>query len=385
MHAPQWLKGVRVLDLSRLLPGPYLTMVLADLGADVVKVEDTGVGDYLRQLPPTKHDLGGRFLAVNRNKRSVALDLKSDPGRAAFVRMAAQADVVVETFRPGVMDRLGIGAAQLRQRNPRLIVCSVSGFGQTGPYRQRPGHDLNYIGLTGMLAMTGTANLPPQIPGLQVADMAGGGLWGVIGILGALYGREHSERGCELDISMTEGVLSMMGSELGSYDAGGGHPTRGKEGLNGGLASYSVYETKDHKFLSVGALEPKFWIALNEILDRKPNMSELLPSSSQQAVYGELAAVFASRTQKEWVDALAGSDVCVEPILEVSEVLNCDLHLERSMFFYINDPDLGPVLQVRTPLGLPERRGLAPRHGEHTAQVLREYGLSGEEIAQLSL
>src|SRR5512138_1916676 len=194
------LEGIRVLDLSRLLPGPFLTMILADMGADVVKVEDPRVGDYLRAFPPAKGGMAGRFLAVNRGKRSLALDLKAPAQRDAFLRMAARADVVVESFRPGVMDKLGVGYAALAEVNPKIVVCSISGYGQTGPYAHRAGHDLDYIALAGVLAMGGTAGGAPLMPGVQIADLAGGALWGATAILGALVGRHASGRGAHLDI-----------------------------------------------------------------------------------------------------------------------------------------------------------------------------------------
>src|SRR6476469_1302083 len=204
------LKGILVLDLSRLLPGPFLTMVLADMGADVVKVEDPRVGDYLRAMPPAKGGLAGRFLAVNRGKRSLALDLKAAAGRDAFLKMVERADVVVESFRPGVMDKLGLGHAALAARNPKIVVCSISGFGHTGPYIERAGHDLNYIALGGVLAMTGPAAGAPQMPGVQIADLAGGALWGATAILGALVGRQRTGKGAHIDVSMCEGSLALL-------------------------------------------------------------------------------------------------------------------------------------------------------------------------------
>ncbi|HEV7557635.1 MAG TPA: CaiB/BaiF CoA-transferase family protein, partial [Kofleriaceae bacterium] len=204
------LAGIRVLDLSRLLPGPFLTMILADMGADVVKIEDPRVGDYLRAFPPAKGGLAGRFLAINRGKRSLALDLKEPVARDALLKMAAKADVVVESFRPGVMDKLGIGYAALAAVNPKLVLCSISGYGQTGPYTHRAGHDINYIGLAGVLAMCGPADGPPVMPGVQIADLAGGALWGATAILGALVGRDRTGRGAHLDISMTEGALALL-------------------------------------------------------------------------------------------------------------------------------------------------------------------------------
>jgi len=270
------LEGIRVLDLSRLLPGPFLTMVLADLGADVVKVEDPKVGDYLRIFPPAKGGISGRYLAINRGKRSLALDLKDPAGKAAFLRLVAGADVVVESFRPGVLDKLGLGYDVLAGHNPRIVVCSISGYGATGPYVHRAGHDLNYIGLAGVLAMgSERPGGPPAMPGVQIADLAGGALWSATGILAALVGRERTGRGAHLDISMTEGSLALLAAELGNLDCGA-RPTRGTETLNGGLAAYGVYRTADERFVSVGALEPKFWMAFCTAIGRKIDLAELV-------------------------------------------------------------------------------------------------------------
>lgn len=378
------LEGIRVLDLSRLLPGPFLTMVLADLGADVVKVEDPRVGDYMRSLPPAKKDLSGRFLAVNRNKRSLALDLKAPAHRDAFLRMVEKADVVVESFRPGVMDRLGVGWSALSARNPKIVLCSISGYGATGPYVERAGHDLNYIGLAGVLAMGAEARgRAPAMPGVQIADLAGGALWSATGILAALVGRERSGQGQHLDISMTEGAMALLAAEIGNMDCGA-RPTRGAETLNGGLACYSVYRTKDGRYLSVGALEPKFWLAFNEAIGRKGSLAELvLPLDQQDRVRAEIQAILETRTRDEWAEHLAKHDCCCEPVLEPEELAAHPLHRAREVFFTIDGGELGPVRQLRTPVGVPERSTLAPRLGEHGRAVLGDYGFSAEEIATL--
>ena len=377
------LAGIRVLDLSRLLPGPFLTMILADMGADVVKVEDPRVGDYLRAFPPAKGGLAGRFLAINRGKRSLALDLKEPAARDAFVKMAAKADVIVESFRPGVMDKLGIGYAALTAVNPKLVLCSISGYGQTGPYTHRAGHDINYIGLAGVLAMCGPAEGPPVMPGVQIADLAGGALWGATAILGALVGRDRTGHGAHLDISMTEGALALLAAEIGNLDCGA-HPTRGKETLNGALACYGVYRAKD-RYLSVGALEPKFWIALNQAVGRKPDVSELVGNAAkQQQVRDQLAAIFATKTAAEWTEILAAHDCCVEVIVEPDELTSHPLHAARDVFFTIDGGDgVGPVLQVRTPVGTPMNPSPPPRLGEHGRSVLSDYGFSEAEISAL--
>jgi alpha-methylacyl-CoA racemase len=379
------LTGIRVLDLSRLLPGPFLTMVLADLGADVVKLEDPRLGDYLRQVPPAKGGVSGRYLAVNRGKRSIALDLKAAAGRDALLQMVGRADVVVESFRPGVMDKLGLGYAQLAAANPRIVVCSISGFGQTGPYVERAGHDLGYIALAGVLAMGGAAGGPPMMPGVQIADLAGGALWGATAILAALLGRHRTGEGAHLDISMTEGALALLCAELGNLDCGS-HPTRGVESLNGGLACYGIYATRDDRYLAVGALEPKFWIALNQAIGRPPSVAELAASpAGQAAVRDQLAAIFATRTAAEWTASLATHDCCVELVTELDELPDHPLHRAREVFFTLDGgPGVGPVRQARTPLGTPRNPRPPPRHGEHTAEVLAEYGLADAEIAALA-
>ncbi len=379
------LEGIRVLDLSRLLPGPFLTMILADMGADVVKVEAPGVGDYMRQMPPAKKDLGGRYLAVNRGKRSLVLDLKKPAGRDALLRMVERADVVIESFRPGVMDRLGVGYEALSARNPRIVLCSISGYGQTGPYRDRAGHDLNYIGLAGVLAMGGESRgRAPAMPGVQIADLAGGALWSATGVLGALVGRERTGKGAHLDISMTEGALALLAAEFGNRDAGAAAPTRGAETLNGGLACYGVYRAGDGKYLSVGALEPKFWMALNAALGRKADMGEVIqPPARQAEIRAEVEAILATRSRDEWVEQLRSHDCCCEPVLELDEVPGHPLHQARGVFFTIDDPELGPIQQVRTPVGAPEAPARGPRLGEHSREVLAEYGFDDGEIAAL--
>lgn len=386
MSLARALEGIKILDLSRLLPGPFLTMILADLGADVIKVEAPGAGDYLRAMFPGKQGMSGRFLAVNRNKRSLVLDLKTAPGRDAFLRMVAQADVVVESFRPGVMARLGLGYEALRQHNPRVILCSISGFGQDGPYQQRAGHDLGYVALTGMLAMGGARGGAPAMPGTQVADLAGGALWGVTGILGALLGRARTGEGAHLDISMTEGALALLTAELGNLDAAPrAHPSRGNQALNGGLACYRIYEAADGKHLAVGALEPKFWLALNQAIGRAGHAAELVaPPEKQEAIAAELAAIFRTRTRDDWMLDLASHDCCVEPVLELDEVSGHPLHQARGVFFSLPGDGGGPdVQQVRTPLGTPAGRRLAPRLGQHSREVLAEHGFSGAEIEAL--
>ena len=372
MSLSRALQGVRVLDLSRLLPGPFLTMVLADLGADVVKVEEPRRGDYMRDFPPRGEGASGRYLAVNRNKRSVTMDLKNDRERERFLRMAARADVVVESFRPGVMDRLGVGYAVLGDRNERIILCSISGYGQTGPYRDRAGHDINYLALAGVLAMSGQdPDGAPALAGVQIADLGGGALWGALAILAALIDRDRAGRGAHLDISMTEGALALLASEFGIVHAEPSPPTRGTGLLNGGAARYGVYRTRDGRYLSVGALEPQFLARLAAAAGLEPGLGPTGDADLRR----QLTRVIATRTRDEWAGIFAPHDCCCEPVLELAEVPEHSLHRERGLFFEIPDRGSAGTLQVRTPLGTPNARRPAPTLGEHNDEVFREYGV----------
>ncbi|MSP62996.1 MAG: CoA transferase [Myxococcales bacterium] len=373
------LRGLRVLDLSRLLPGPFCTLILSDLGARVDKVEDPHVGDYLRIFPPTKNGLSGRFNALNRDKRSLCLDLKRPDGRAALLRLVEHYDVVVESFRPGVMDRLGVGYAELAARNPRVVMCSISGYGQSGPYRERAGHDLNYVALAGVLAMAGPTGGAPVVPGVQLADIAGGALWGAVGILAALLAAKESGRGRQVDVSMCEGALAFLIPDLGNLDANGLCPTRSAELLNGGAACYGVYRTSDGRYLSVAPLEPKFWAAFNAAIGRPCDLSELVgPRAVQERVRGEIQAILGTRSRDEWEAVFAGADACVEPVLAADELARHPQHAARGLFFSVGD-----LTQVRTPFGGPDGHTGPPGLGEHGGQILGEAGFSDEEIGLL--
>lgn len=367
------LEGVRVLDLTRLLPGPFATLVLADLGADVVKIEAPNVGDYMRAMPPAKGGVSGAYWALNRDKRSAVINLKEPEGQATLLGLVEGADVVIESFRPGVLDRLGIGYEALRARNPAIILCSISGYGQSGPYRDRAGHDLNYIAAAGVLAMGGEAGGAPAIPGIQVADLAGGALWAVSGILGALYGREKTGEGTHLDISMTEGAMSLLLPHLGYADCGGPAPSRGSNLLNGGWACYGVYRTRDGRYLSVGSLEPKFWLAFNRAIGREGTIAELGESPELQArVREEIQAIIETRTADEWEPIMAEADCCVEVVRELGELPSHPLHRDRGVFFHQEDAEAGEVFGMRFPIGEPARERTAPRLGEHTDEILGE-------------
>jgi crotonobetainyl-CoA:carnitine CoA-transferase CaiB-like acyl-CoA transferase len=383
------LDGVRILDLSRLLPGPYCTLLLADLGADVTKVEDPQGGDYIRHMPPSAGESSALFHALNRNKRSLALDLKSPQGKEAFRALARRADAVVESFRPGVMDRLGLGYEALAAENPRLIVCSISGYGATGPLRHRAGHDLNYVARSGVLGYGGTSGGPPAMPGVQIADIGGGSLMAAVGILAALNERTRTGRGRHLDISMSEGSLAFLHMHLGGRMAGGaslGPLSRGVEALNGGYPCYGVYRTKEGRYLAVAPLEPKFWGAFCAAVGREDLSSQGWATEAEGAsVREEVAAIVAARTLPEWEVFLSDKDLCCEPVREGDEVLEDPQFVARGLTFTIDDPrEKRPIAQLRTPLHMGEvPRRPAPGLGEHTDEVLTEAGLSSEQIAAL--
>jgi crotonobetainyl-CoA:carnitine CoA-transferase CaiB-like acyl-CoA transferase len=375
------LAGVKVLDLSRLLPGPFASLVLGDLGARVDKIEDTEAGDYLRGLPPLVGDTSALFLALNRNKRSACIDLKKEAGRAAFLKLAEGYDVVLEQFRPGVLDRLGIGHAVLRRHNPRLIVCALTGYGQNGPMAQRAGHDLNYVARSGVLGMQGPAGEPPQLPGFQLADV-GGGLWCVVAILAALRERERTGDGGILDVSMLEASMGFAISGFAQIFGGHTFP-RGKAPLSGGLALYGTYATKDGGYVTLGALEPKFWTAFCKGAGLDLDPTAHFPGPHQDALRDSLRTLFASRTRAEWEAFGKMHDCCLEPVLGGSELEDDEQLRARGAFFAIDSP-WGRLPQLRTPVTPRAAEHLPPpRKGEHTDAILREAGFDDRAIAVL--
>jgi alpha-methylacyl-CoA racemase len=395
------LEGIRVLDLSRLLPGGFCSLLLADFGADVLKVEDTGMGDYIRWSPPfyETHPPGHEsarsalFLSLNRNKRSIRLDLKSEGGREALLRLVGEYDVVLESFRPGVLDRLGVGYERMREQNPGIVYCAISGYGQDGPKREASGHDMNYLGLIGLLGLTGELGGEPVQAAGQIADLGGGALMAAFGILAALRERDGSANtpgsglGQMVDVSMADGALSWLAMVAGAYFADGSVPSRGELPLAGSLICYRPYECSDG-WVTLGALEPKFWQAWCRGVGRE----ELIASQFERPgspAHAQVQEIFRARTRAEW-EAFAGEhDCCLEPVLELDEALGSELVRARGMVVEIDQPgaekkvrQLGvPVKLTRTPGEHARLPG--PALGEHTAEVLLAAGYSQAEVAEL--
>jgi crotonobetainyl-CoA:carnitine CoA-transferase CaiB-like acyl-CoA transferase len=365
------LQNLIVLDLTRLLPGPAATDLLAQFGADVIKVEEPGSGDFVRANPEM-------FETVNRGKRSVAINLKHARGRDLFLRLATKADVVIEGFRPGVMERLGVGWSTLQPLNRRLVYCALTGYGQDSPYRNLAGHDVNYLAMAGVLDLIGPADGPPAIPGVQIADLSGGSQQAVIGILLALAARERSGCGQFVDVAMLDGSAALLPIPLSEFKASGKPVRRGRHVLSGSYACYNVYGARDGRYLAVGALEAKFWSALCTAIGKAHLIAaQFAPEPRATEIRDEIAAVFLERDAEEWFRFFAGVDggvdACVTPVRTVQESLADDHFRKRPM-------GVTPLLSD-TP---PRVEGRAPRLGEHTREVLAAAGYGEEELDELA-
>src|SRR5260370_717984 len=367
------LTGIRVLDLTRLLPGAVCTMLLADMGADVIKVEDTGTGDYMRWAPPLIDGKSVLFNALNRNKRSLTLNLKSEAGRDLLLRLVDRSDVLVEGNRPGVMERLRLGWDVIHARNPALVMCSITGYGQDGPMAAHAGHDINYVATAGMLGLNGSRGAPPSPLAVQVGDVGGGGLQPAVAILGALVGVQRGDEGRWLDVSMTDGAVSWLALALAQQGAGEGLG-RGDQRLAGRYACYRVYECKDGRFYSVGALEPKFWAELCAVVG-KPDLVELPFATGDDGlkVHHEMERVFLSKTRAQWERELAGLEVCCEAVVDLDEVASHPQIAARALISHgPADVEVGPAVTMRAEW---RPRG-APPPAEHPPPILADAALN---------
>lgn len=380
------LQDVRVLDFSTLLPGPYATQLLADMGADVLRVEAPNRPDLLKLMPPMAGKVSAAHATINRNKRSLALDLKKPEAKEIIERLLVDYDVVVEQFRPGVMARLGLDYESLKAIKPSLIYCSITGYGQTGPYKDRAGHDINYLALSGLASYSGRKNTGPVLSATQVADIAGGSHHAVMSILAALYARSNSGEGAYLDVSMADAALTLNTMFGAGALASGRDPMLGSEMLNGGLF-YDYYETGDGQYVSVGSLEPNFAMALlqalglsdwlNKIADQRPE--------TQSALRTAIATKFKAEDYAHWVKVFASLDACVEPVLSVNQAVEHPQFKAREMLLDAELESGEKVRQIASALPFERRESVTAgvSLGAQTIEVLNNLGYSAEQIENL--
>lgn len=388
-RAPQALAGLKILDASRLLPAALCTQMLADLGAEVLKVEEPGRGDYQRTFPPMGKVDSGTFLLCNRNKRSITLNLKSDEGKAVFKKLAAESDVVVEGFRPGVMKRLGLDYETLRQINPRLIYCAVSGFGQDGPYKMVAGHDLNYMGIIGALPLFSQAGGPPMVPGLLTADIGGGSLMAAYGILAAVLARQATGVGQMVDVSMMDGAMSFIAYHASEPMFGNCQPKGGEYRNTGGAPCYSIFRCNDGHYVTLGALEEHFWARFCDVAGVPELKQDQFPDGEARArQFEQLDRLFAQRSRAEWVELFFKHDIPGGPVNTMLEAFD-DPHVKaREMVMHVDHPVEGRIPQLGFPVkfsGTPGRiSSPPPTLGQHTQEVLGRLGYTAEQISDMA-
>ena len=383
MYRP--LEGIKILDCTRLLPYQYCTMLLGDLGAEVLKIEEPRQGDYGRWGDGDQTYESEAFVMTNRNKKSMKLNLKHEKGRAIFKKLAIGYSVLVESFRPGVMARLGVGYEDIKQINPSIIYCSTTGFGQTGPYRSRVGHDINYLGYSGVLAFTGELTGKPVIPGIPIGDMAGGGLTTAMAILAAIVGRERTGKGQYIDVAQTDVLTSLNVRNIAEVLAQKKGRTARPVDLRGLNICYNTYKTSDGKFIAFGPVEPKFWQNFCKTVGKDEWISNhLLGYKDGSRATEELKKLFAGKTRKEWEAIFENVESCITPVLSPDETLENEHLKKRGMITRIDDPERGETVQLGFPAKFSDdlefKRSPAPFFGEHTEEVLSGLGHSEAEI-----
>jgi crotonobetainyl-CoA:carnitine CoA-transferase CaiB-like acyl-CoA transferase len=395
MASPAPLTGIKVLDLTKLAPGPHCTMILGDLGADIIKVEEPGpptgrraqqAGSAGARMPAPGGFGGSPYNALNRNKKSIGINLKSDIGSEIYSKLAAQTDVIVEEYRPGVAKRLGIDYETLAPRNPRLIYCAITGYGQDGPAKNLVGHDLNYIATAGALSLLGRPGQLPTIPHNLIADYAGGGMHGAIGILAALMARHQTGKGQYVDISMLDGTMLLLAQTFASFYASGNLPNRGETMLDGGIPNYNVYLTKDDKYVTIGSLEPWFYANLCKALGLEQYAGDEYNSAKHPEIKRAFGNAFRTKTRDEWVRILSETDICVGPMLTLDEVADNPQVRARRMIVELDTADGGKVKQVGISVKLSATpgsiRSLAPALGQHSDEILGGLGYKAADIAR---
>jgi crotonobetainyl-CoA:carnitine CoA-transferase CaiB-like acyl-CoA transferase len=379
------LDKIRILDLTRLYPGPLGMMMMADMGAEVIKIEDINNPDYMRYYPPYLRFESAGFLAVNRSKRSFAINLGTKKGVKLFFSLVKTADIVVEQFRPGIIDKMGIGYKNAQKIKKDIIYVSLTGYGQNGPYARQAGHDINYIGYSGILSSTGAKETGPVIPGAQIADVAGGAYMTIIACLSALWAKEKTGRGQQVDVSMLDAILPLMTLQMAHYQAAGILPEPGQAALSGGLVCYGTYLCADGKYIALGILEEKFWKNFCEMLDRQEwQEKQFVLGEEAERMKQEIASLFLTKNREEWITFSTRYDVCLTPVLGIDE-LEKDRHLKaREMIIEQKHPVCGkikgfgvPIKFSRTPV---KPRIPAPCLGGDTQAILKEIGYSKSEI-----
>ena len=369
------LQDIRVLDMSRLLPGPFCTRLFADMGADVIKIEEPVKGDYSRDFVPRRGDFACWFMEVNRNKKSVALDLKNEEDRRLFLELAKTAQVVVESYRPGVMKKLGVDFETVKQVNPKIVYCSITGYGKQGPLVKQADHDIGYQSLAGLISLSGEKDGKPSIPGVLAADMQASAMAGM-SILAALHHAEQTGEGQEISLSLFDTCLALVPGVSATYFGNGFVNMRGNNWLSGANPNYNVYRTKDGRYMSVGCLEEKFWKNLCGVLERPDLVPVIQDDTKYPWLKDELTAIIATKTMEEWVELAKGSDSCFAPVLNYDEALATGQAMADEMVLDVEDPELGNYKTMgfvtkfsATPCQLYRR---APRLGEHTEEILGE-------------